>query len=58
MSQVIEEIGNYRILKSKPLGTGATGSVFYGQNKEGMKVAVKSIEINKITKSIEKQVEN
>jgi serine/threonine-protein kinase ULK/ATG1 len=58
MSQVIEEIGNYRILKSKPLGVGATGSVFFGQNKDGMKVAVKSIEIKKITKSVEKQVEN
>jgi hypothetical protein len=52
MKQIIEEIGNYRILKSHPLGAGATGSVFYGQNKEGVKVAVKSIDINKITKNI------
>ncbi len=52
MSQVIEEVGNYRILKSQPLGTGATGSVFYGQNKSGLKVAVKSIDIKKINKGI------
>jgi hypothetical protein len=58
MNQVIEEVGNYRILKSHPLGSGATGAVFYGQNKEGMKVAVKSIDIKKINKGIEKQIEN
>jgi hypothetical protein len=59
MSQVIEEISNYRILKSHPLGSGATGDVFYGQHmKNGIKVAVKRIDINKITKAIEKQIEN
>jgi hypothetical protein len=34
------------------VGVGATGCVYFGQNKEGMKVAVKSIDIKKITKSI------
>ena len=54
--QVIEEVGNYRFLKSHPLGAGATGQVFYGQDKQGKKVAVKSIDIKKITKGIEKQI--
>jgi hypothetical protein len=56
MNQVIEEVGTYRILKSHPLGSGATGSVFYGQNNSGVKVAVKSIDIKKINKGIEKQI--
>jgi hypothetical protein len=34
------------------LGSGATGFVFYGQNKAGMKVAVKSVDIKKINKGI------
>ena len=50
--QKIEEVGNYRFLKSHPLGEGATGKVYYGQDKQGKKVAVKSIDINKITKGI------
>jgi serine/threonine-protein kinase ULK/ATG1 len=32
--------------------------VFYGQNNSGVKVAVKSIDIKKINKGIEKQIEN
>lgn len=56
MNQVIEEVGSYRILKSSPLGKGATGFVYYGQRKNGEKVAVKSIDINKLNPNIEKQI--
>jgi|JI9StandDraft_2_1071091.scaffolds.fasta_scaffold185727_2 predicted unusual protein kinase regulating ubiquinone biosynthesis (AarF/ABC1/UbiB family) len=55
---VVEEISNYRILKSKPLGQGACGQVYYGQSKAGIKVAVKSIDINKLTDHIEKQIKS
>ena len=54
----IEEISNYRIRKAQPLGQGACGAVYYGQSKDGMKVAVKIIDINKLTDHIEKQIKS
>lgn len=52
------EISSYRINKSVSLGKGATGEVYYGMRKDGVSVAVKSISINKVTESIEKQIKN
>jgi hypothetical protein len=40
------------------LGQGACGAVYYGQSKDGMKVAVKIIDINKLTDHIEKQIKS
>lgn len=54
----VEEISNYRIRKTQPLGQGACGAVYYGQSKDGMKVAVKIIDINKLTDHIEKQIKS
>jgi serine/threonine protein kinase len=40
------------------LGKGATGEVYYGMREDGVSVAVKSININKVTEPIEKQIKN
>ena len=56
--QVIEKVGKYLILKSHPLGAGATGHVYYGQDEKDKKVAIKTIEIKKSTQGIEKQIIN
>jgi hypothetical protein len=57
MKDAVEIIGDYQVLKSHKLGQGATGEVYYGQNmKQGYKVAVKRIDIAKITPSISKQI--
>ena len=34
-NNAIEEIGNYKIRKTQPLGQGACGAVYYGQSLEG-----------------------
>ena len=54
----IEEISNYRIRKTGTLGKGACGAVYFGQSKDGQKVAVKIIDINALTDHIEKQIKS